>query len=107
MLVGYTKTSSSMFPGVYVAGRESWDAVGTLKNETLIHAGEAVYTAFDSVPYRWGDYTGMAMDPDGETFWYLGQYSRSQDGASWSTWVSAHTWSSCPRYSVYLPAIIK
>ncbi len=95
MMVGYTMTSSSMYPSVYVAGREAADAAGTLKNETLVHAGEDYYTAYDSVPRRWGDYTGMAMDPDGVTFWYLGEYSRNQATARWSTWVSAHTWSDC------------
>ena len=106
MLLGYTKTSSSMFPSVYVAGREAGDAAGVLKDETLVHAGEAVYISFDSVPYRWGDYSGMAMDPDGETFWYVGEYSRNQTDPRWSTWVSAHTWSECTRF-VYLPMITK
>jgi subtilisin-like proprotein convertase family protein len=95
MLVGYTKTSTSIYPSVYVAGRESGDALGTLKSETLVHAGEDFYTAYDSVPRRWGDYTGMALDPDGRTFWYVGEYSRNQATARWSTWVSAHTWSDC------------
>ncbi len=95
MMVGYTKTSSSMYPGVYVAGREAADPVGQLKSETLVHAGEDYYTAYDSAPRRWGDYTGMALDPDGRTFWYLGEYSRNQATARWSTWVSAHTWSDC------------
>ena len=54
-----------------------------------------VYTAYDSVPRRWGDYTGMALDPDGTTFWYVGEYSRSQATARWSTWVSSHSWSGC------------
>ena len=61
-------TSSSMYPSVYVAGREAGDASGTLKDETLPAAGEDFYTAYDSVPRRWGDYTGLALDPDGETF---------------------------------------
>ncbi|MBP6473427.1 MAG: proprotein convertase P-domain-containing protein, partial [Chloroflexi bacterium] len=95
MMVGYTKTSGSIYPSVYVAGREAGDALGTLKNETLIHAGEANYTAYDTAPRRWGDYTGMAMDPDGVTFWYLGEYSRNQATARWSTWVSANSWSTC------------
>lgn len=95
MVVGYTKTSSSTYPSVYVAGREAGDPSGQLKDETLVHAGEAFYTAYDSVPRRWGDYTGMALDPDGVTFWYLGEYSRSQATARWSTWVSAHTWPGC------------
>lgn len=95
MLVGYTRTSTSMYPGVYVAGREAADAAGTLKSETLVKAGEDFYTAYDSVPRRWGDYTGMALDPDGVTFWYLGEYSRPQTTARWSTWVGSFTWSTC------------
>ena len=95
MLVGYTKTSASTYPSVYVAGRESGDSPGILKDETLVHAGEAVYTSFDSTPYRWGDYTGMALDPDGSTFWHVGEYSRSQATARWSTWVSSHSWPDC------------
>ncbi|MCO5190544.1 MAG: proprotein convertase P-domain-containing protein [Anaerolineae bacterium] len=95
MLVGYTMTSSSMYPSVYVAGREAGDASGTLKDETLLKAGEDFYTAYDSVPRRWGDYTGLALDPDGETFWYLGEYSRPQTTARWSTWVGSFTWSDC------------
>ncbi|MEI2608801.1 MAG: hypothetical protein V9G20_09240 [Candidatus Promineifilaceae bacterium] len=95
MLVGYTRTSTTMYPGVYVAGREAADAAGTLKSETLVKAGEDFYTAYDSVPRRWGDYTGMALDPDGVTFWYVGEYSRPQTTARWSTWVGSFTWSGC------------
>ncbi|MCP5098496.1 MAG: hypothetical protein GY943_23345 [Chloroflexi bacterium] len=95
LMVGYTKMSSSEYPSVYVAGREAGDPSGQLKNETLVHAGEDYYTAYDSAPRRWGDYTGMGIDPDGITFWYVGEYSRNQATARWSTWVSSHTWSDC------------
>lgn len=95
MLVGYTQTNTSIYPSVYVSGRESTDTLGQLKSETLLHAGETWYTAYDSSPRRWGDYTGMAIDPDGHTFWYVGEYSRSQSVARWSTWIGAFTWSSC------------
>lgn len=95
MLVGYTKTSSSIYPGVYVAGREVADASGQLKSETTLHAGEDYYTAYDASPRRWGDYTGLTIDPDGRTFWYLGEYSRNQATARWSTWVGSFNWSDC------------
>jgi subtilisin-like proprotein convertase family protein len=95
LMVGYTKMSTSEYPSVYVAGREAGDPSGQLKDETLVHAGEDFYTAYDSVPRRWGDYTGMGIDPDGVTFWYVGEYSRNQATARWSTWVSSHTWSAC------------
>jgi subtilisin-like proprotein convertase family protein len=95
MLVGYSMMSSSIYPSIYVAGREAGDPLGQLKSETLLKAGEAFYTAYDSSPRRWGDYTGLALDPDGVTFWYLGEYSREQATARWSTWVGAYTWSGC------------
>lgn len=95
MLVGYTKMSTSEFPSVYVAGREVGDSLGQLKDETVLHAGEDYYTAYDPVPRRWGDYTGMTIDPDGVTFWYLGEYARNQAIARWSTWVGSFTWSGC------------
>ena len=95
MLVGYSVMSSSTFPSIYVAGREAGDPAGQLKSETLLKAGEGYYTAYDSSPRRWGDYTGLALDPDGVTYWYLGEYSRVQATARWSTWVGAFSWSGC------------
>lgn len=92
MLVGYSMMSSSMYPSIYVAGREVGDAAGTLKSETLLKAGEDFYTAYDTSPRRWGDYTGMALDPNGTTFWYVGEYSRNQATARWSTWVGSFSW---------------
>ncbi|MFZ0545792.1 MAG: hypothetical protein WAM60_10170 [Candidatus Promineifilaceae bacterium] len=95
LLVGYTKTSSATFPGVYTVGREAKDSPGQLKNETELHAGEVFYIALDGQPYHWGYYAGMALDPDGRTFWHIGPYSRLQPTARWSTWVGAFTWEGC------------
>ena len=95
MLIGYSVMTSSSFPSTYVAGREAGDPAGQLKSETLMKAGEDYYTAYDSSPRRWGDYTGLALDPDGETYWYVGEYSRNQATARWSTWVGSYTWSGC------------
>lgn len=95
MLVGYTKTSSAIFPGVFVAGRESLDSPGQLKDETELHGGEVQYTAYDGEPYQWGYFSHTTIDPDSKTFWHLGEYSRLQDDARWSTWVGAFSWSGC------------
>ena len=98
MAVGYTKTSSSMYPGVYVAGREAADPPGTLQAESLVKAGEISYTAFDGSPHRWGDYTVMTIDPDGSTFWYVGEYSKNTGTTNgrWATWVNASTFGCVP-----------
>jgi hypothetical protein len=98
MAIGYTKTSSNMYPGVYVAGREAADPGGMLQAETLVKAGELAYTAFDAPPHRWGDYTSMTIDPDGFTFWYLGEYSRNTGSTNgrWGTWINSFTFGCVP-----------
>lgn len=95
MLVGYSHFTENSYPSVYVAGREVHDPVGLLKDETLLKAGESVYIAYYSAPYRWGDYSGMALDPDGKTLWYVGEYSKNQVNADWATWIGAYRWAGC------------
>lgn len=100
MAVGYSKGSTSMYPSTYVTGRLSTDPAGTLQAETLLKAGEGAYQCFDGGPFearRWGDYTGMTIDPDGVTFWYLGEYSKPGAHAScdWSTYIGSFTFDGC------------
>ena len=105
MAMGYTRSSTSSFPSVYVTGRLATDAPGTLQAETLVKAGEIAYTAFDGTARRWGDYTAMTIDPDGVTYWYLGEYSAITNNANgrWGTWINSFTYDSCapaPDFSV-------
>ena len=86
-LVGYTKSSASSFPGTWAAGPV---VAGSNPAETLLKAGDQTYSAFAD---RWGDYTGMTIDPDGVTFWYLGEYSKTNGNtsANWGDWISSVT----------------
>ncbi|REJ74749.1 MAG: hypothetical protein DWQ36_14385 [Acidobacteria bacterium] len=77
MTIGYTKSSSTTFPGVYATGRLGSDPPNTLGPELEVKPGEILYTSFDDSPKRWGDYTGMTSDPDGIRTWYLGEYSEN------------------------------
>ena len=98
MAIGYSKTSSSMFPSTYVTGRESSDPAGSLQPEVLMKAGEITYTSFErSGPYRWGDYTEMTIDPDGQTFWYLGEYSKDTGTSNgrWGNYIGSFTFPAC------------
>ena len=97
MAVGYSHSSTSTFPSIAATGRLNTDAAGTLQAETLVKAGEIAYTAFDSAPRRWGDYTGMTIDPDGMTFWYLGEYSKDTGDTNgrWGTWINSFSFPSC------------
>jgi hypothetical protein len=98
MAIGYTKMSSSTFPSVYYTGRLATDAPGSLQAETLLKAGEIAYTSFEtSAPRRWGDYTEMTISPDGNTFWYLGEYSKNTGTADgrWGTYIGSFSFSAC------------
>jgi hypothetical protein len=97
MAVGYTKSSSSMWPSIFYTGRKAGDPAGTLQAEAQLKAGEIAYTAFDSVPRRWGDYTEMTIAPDGVTFWYLGEYSKNTGTTSgrWGTWIGSFSFADC------------
>lgn len=98
MAVGYTKSNSAMYPGVWVTGRQSTDPMGTVQPEIQLKAGETTYYAYDGAPLRWGDYTGMTIDPDGQTFWYLGEYSKDiqpPQSANWGNFVGSYTYPDC------------
>jgi hypothetical protein len=99
MAVGYTKSSTSIYPGIWVTGRESGDPAGTLQAETQLKAGEIAYTSFEaSAPRRWGDYTEMTIAPDGATFWYLGEYSKNTGTTNgrWGTYIGSFTYGCDP-----------
>lgn len=95
LAVGYTKTSSSSYPGIWVAAAREADVTGP---EVEAKPGETTYTSFQNwrQANRWGDYTGMTIDPDGETFWYLGEYAADNGlSTNWATWVSSFKLDSC------------
>ena len=97
MAIGYTKSSGSTFPSIWVTGRRSGDPPGTVQAETELKSGNITYDAFDAQPHRWGDYTGMTIDPDGETFWYLGEYSKNTGNPNgrWGTYIGSFQFPSC------------
>src|SRR5690606_14827092 len=98
MAIGYTKSSSSMFPAVFATGRLASDPAGTLQAEVQLKAGEIAYTSFETTaPRRWGDYTEMTIAPDGVTFWYLGEYSKNTGTSQgrWGTYIASMTMGSC------------
>jgi hypothetical protein len=97
MGIGYTKSSSSIYPSIWYTGRESGDPAGTLQAEVLLKSGQIPYTAFDGSPHRWGDYTEMTIGPDGLTFWYLGEYSKNTGTTNgrWGTHIGSFSFNGC------------
>jgi hypothetical protein len=70
--VGYSESSSSMFPSIAYTGRMPSDTLGMMETEDLIFNGLGSQTGTAN---RWGDYSAMQVDPaDDCTFWYTTEY---------------------------------
>ncbi len=83
LAVGYSKSSSSVYPSVAFAGRVPTDPAGTLEAETNVVSGTGSETAGLT---RWGDYSAMTVDPtDDCTFWYTQEYIKTNGTFNWST----------------------
>ena len=97
MMLGYTKTDATISPAVWIAGREASDPAGTIQGEIEIKAGDVVFGEA-----RWGDYTGMTADPDGKTFWYLGEYSKNTTTTrNWGTFIGSASFTGCEPQGIF------
>jgi hypothetical protein len=88
LAVGYSTSSTSVFPSIAYAGRLATDPPGVLaQGEATMFAGTGVQ--LDTVN-RWGDYTAMCLDPaDDATFWYTNQYYNTNATFGWKTKIGA------------------
>jgi len=77
---GFAASSSSIYAGAYMAGREPADPAGTVQATGTVRAGVApYYRDFGDGENRWGDYSGISVDPsDDRTFWVFNQYAWTQ-----------------------------
>ncbi len=92
--LGYSASSTSVYPSVRYAGRLANDPLGTLPQaETSLVAGSGVQTSSQN---RWGDYSMMGIDPvDDCTFWYTQEYMATSGTAPWSTRIGSFRFPSC------------
>ncbi len=77
MAVGFSASASTIFPGAYYAGRLANDPAGTVGQSVALQAGVDYYhRAFGGSRNRWGDYSGICIDPsDDLTFWVFNEYA--------------------------------
>ncbi|MCP5045813.1 MAG: hypothetical protein GY940_01475 [bacterium] len=80
--MGYSISSSSVFPGVRYSGRLAGDPLNQLaQGEAVMENGGGSQTGNT----RWGDYSAITIDPDDdETFWYTQEYYTT-NGSNWQT----------------------
>jgi hypothetical protein len=94
MGLGYSVSSSSVYPSIRYTGRLESDPLGTMpQGEAEIIAGSGSQTSSYA---RWGDYSMMAVDPvDDCTFWYTQQYIETTGLVSWQTRVASFRFPNC------------
>ncbi len=91
--LGYSVSSSSLYPSIAYTGRVSTDTLGTMESEASIVSGTGSQT---DTANRWGDYTSMALDAaDDCTFWYTNQYYMLTATFDWSTRLASIKFPGC------------
>ncbi len=94
LAVGYSKSSSSVYPSIAFAGRLATDPVSTLQAETLVVSGTGSQSYNSN--NRWGDYSAMQVDPvDDCTFWYTQEYIKTTGSFNWNTRIANFKFTNC------------
>ena len=89
--LGYSVSSTSVFPSIRYTGRLASDPAGTMtQGETTIIDGSASQTSSK----RWGDYSSMNVDPSDDcTFWYTNEYVNSS--GQWQAQIASFKFDTC------------
>jgi hypothetical protein len=107
--VGYSVSSTSVYPSIRYAGRLASDPTGSLsQGEATMTAGTGAETDDSG---RWGDYSSMSVDPSDDcTFWYTNEYFPATSDRGWHTRIGHFKFPSCgtpppvPTISGFLPS---
>lgn len=95
MGIGFSASSPTKYAGAYYAGRLASDPAGTIGSSVVYREGlDYYYRTFGGGGNRWGDYSGISIDPsDNTTFWVYNEYAitrgtviSSEDGRWGTAW---------------------
>jgi hypothetical protein len=113
MALGYSISSSAMFPAIRYAGRLATDPLNQLpQTETALINGDLSQTGGFN---RWGDYSAMSVDPaDDCTFWYTQEYLETSAevqppytaAQAWQTRIGSFKFPSCVAAPVQLVSVV-
>ncbi|MEO8285074.1 MAG: S-layer homology domain-containing protein [Chloroflexota bacterium] len=93
--LGFSASSSSVYPSLRYAGRLVGDPAGQLsQGEATLFAGTGSED-FPAAP-RWGDYSALTVDPSDEcTFWYTQEYFSQTALRAWRTRIGSFKFPGC------------
>ncbi|HUD65746.1 MAG TPA: hypothetical protein VMQ17_14250 [Candidatus Sulfotelmatobacter sp.] len=93
--LGYSVSDSTIGPTSRYTGHVPGDPLGQMESENDVLSAASVTAGSQTLTYRWGDYSSMAIDPtDDCTFWYTSEYVPTT-GSQWSTRISSFSLPSC------------
>jgi hypothetical protein len=97
MALGYSKSSLTVIPSIFITGRLSTDPPNILGTEAPVFAGTGVQTNTPvNAGNRWGDYSAMTLDPvDQCTFYYTNEYLTTNGAFNWSARIASYRFPSC------------
>jgi hypothetical protein len=86
--LGYSLSSTSIYPSIRFTSRNAADALGTMGiEENILNGSGAQIKDFYNLT-RWGDYSHMSVDPgDDCTMYYTTEYLASNGTFNWHTYV--------------------
>jgi hypothetical protein len=90
--IGYSISSSTMYPSIRYTGRLNCDPLGemTLEESGIMNGGGSQTNTWSGTPSRWGDYSRMTADPSSpNTFWYTQEYYQTTSSANWRTRIAS------------------
>jgi len=91
--MGFSISSSTLFPSIKFTGRLATDPLGTLQDEISLHSGNG--SQLRSLN-RWGDYSSLSIDPaDDCTMWYTTEYLQQSGTFNWSTRIGKIKFGNC------------
>ncbi len=111
--IGFSASSPSTYAGAYFAVHDNDALDGQIGPSQLVQEGLDFYENTRGGRNRWGDYSGIAIDPlDDQTFWVYNKYAALRDlgavsnSGEWATvWASfVDTSSTPPEVSIAAPA---
>lgn len=92
MALGYSVSSSTMYPSIRLTGRVPTDPRNMMETEVTLFSGSGSQTGGG----RWGDYSSVSVDPtDDCTMWYTNEYMAGTANVNWATRLVSFKFPSC------------
>jgi hypothetical protein len=89
--LGYNLASTTVWDSIAVTGRVPSDSLGQMEAETIVARGSGSQGGNPN----WGDYSSMAIDSDGCTFWYAQEYYVTPASVDWQTQLTSFKFNGC------------